>query len=317
LASIVAAVATVWDDIRLMVEVSNPDKLIFEKAGFTKADLVDHYERVGEAMLVFLSGRPLTLQRFPNGVESKGFMQKNASDHFPDSIGRFEVPKNDGGTTTYPVVELADDIAYLANQGTVTFHMWTATTERPSNPDWMVVDLDPSEGDLDGVRRTVHEVRRVLADFGIDGFPLVTGSSGFHVWIRLDGVHDDGEVAIASRALSGLVATAIPETATLEFLKKERKGRVFVDWLRNTPGSTVVVPLSLRPRANAPVAVPITWDEVDGAVPDGWTIDALGDRLDIPVDPPPTSLPVEDIVAAARAAGVDLDSTFDRFGRKR
>lgn len=303
--------------IREMVDVSNPDKLIFERAGFTKADLVAHYELVGDHLVGFLSGRPLTLQRFPNGIDSKGFMQKNASAHFPDSIERFEVPKNDGGSTFYPVVTRVDDVAYLANQGTVTFHMWTATTRDPSHPDWLVVDLDPDEGDIEGVRATVHQVRRTLGAFGLEGFPLVTGSSGFHVWVRLDGARDEREVALASRALAGIVAQAIPDTATLEFLKKNRKGRVFVDWLRNTPGSTVVVPYSLRPRPNAPVAVPIIWDEVDVAEPDGWTLAELGDRMEVPADPPAVSLPVDDIVEAARAAGVDLDTNIDRFGRKR
>lgn len=300
-----------------MVDVSNPDRLMFEDAGFTKADLVAHYELVGDRMLWFLSNRPLTLQRFPKGIGSKGFMQKNASDHFPDSIGRYEVPKNDGGTTVYPVVTRADDIAYLANQGTITFHMWTATVEDPSHPDWMVIDLDPDEGDLTGVRAVVRQVRRVLADFGLEGFPLVTGSSGFHVWLRLDGARHIDEIALASRALAGIVSTGLPDAATLEFLKKNREGRVFVDWLRNTPGSTVVVPYSLRPRPAAPVAVPIRWDEVDTAEPGGWTLGRLGDRLDIAVDSPENAVPVEDVVEAARSAGVDLDSAFDRFGRSR
>lgn len=298
-----------------MVEVSNPDRLIFAEAGHTKADLVAHYEQVSRRMLWFLSGRPLTLQRFPKGIGSKGFMQKNASGHFPESIGRYEVPKNDGGTTVYPVVTRTEDIAYLANQGTVTFHMWTATVDDPSHPDWLVIDLDPEEGDLEGVRAVVRQVRSVMAEYGLEGFPLATGSSGLHVWMRLDGSCDAGEVALAARALAGIVSAVIPETATTEFLKKNRHGRVFVDWLRNTPGSTVVVPYSLRPRPSAPVAVPIRWDEVDTAKPDGWTLGRLGDRLEVEVDTPALTLPVRELAESARAVGVDLDSAFDRFGR--
>ena len=298
-----------------MVEVSNPDKVMFEGPGFTKRDLVGHYERVGDQMLAFVADRPLTLQQFPNGVGTKGFMQKNASEHFPDSIERFQVPKSDGGFTTYPVVHRAEDIAYLANQGTITFHMWTATTLDPSHPDWMVIDLDPEEGDLDGVRATVREVGRILGEHGAEGFPLATGSTGFHVWVRLDGSLDDGQVASAARALSGLVAASLPDTATLEFLKKHRAGRVFVDWLRNTPGATVVAPYSLRPRPGAPVAVPITWDEVDQVVPDGWTLDDLGDRLEVFTDTPEARLSLDDLLQRAADAGVDVESDFDRFGR--
>ena len=114
-----------------MVEVSSPDKLLFPDDGITKADVVDHYRLVAGAMLRFAGGRPLTLQRFPQGIRRKGFMQKNAADHFPASIGRFVVPKRDGGETTYPVVVDADDIPWLANQNTITFHMWLSSVDRP------------------------------------------------------------------------------------------------------------------------------------------------------------------------------------------
>lgn len=300
-----------------MVEVSNPGKTMFPERSLTKADLVAHYESVAERMLPFVTGRPLTLQRFPDGIGGKGFMQKNASKHFPTSIARFEVPKNDGGVTTYPVVDRADDLAYLANQGTVTFHVWTATAADPDHPDWLVIDLDPDGDDLAGVRRATETTRQVLARFDLVGFPMATGSSGFHVWVRLDGAAATDDVALASRALAGLVALEIPEVATTEFLKKDRSGRVFVDWLRNTPGATVVAPFSLRPRPTAPVAVPLAWDELADAAPDGWTLGALEDRSTPASADEPLSLPTDEIVAVARADGVDLDSSFDRFGRRR
>lgn len=299
-----------------LVDVSNPDKLIFERAGLTKSDLVEHYSTVAERMLAFMADRPLTLQRFPNGIESKGFMQKNASDHFPETIGRFEVPKNDGGVTTYPVVTGAEDVAYLANQGTITFHMWLTTTAHPDAPDWLVMDLDPEDGDLAGVRSAAHVIRSLLAGFNIEGFPIATGSSGFHVWVPLGGGHTGEDVVMSARALAGLAATQRAEGLTTEFLKKNRKGRVFVDWLRNVPGATTVVPFSLRPRPTAPVAVPLIWDEIDEVRPDSWTLGTLGDRMELPVDVAPQVLPVSDIVQQARAEGVDLDSGFDRFGRK-
>ena len=299
-----------------MVHVTSPDKLIFEAAGLTKADLVGHYGRVGERLLTFAAGRPLTLQRFPNGIGAKGFMQKNASDHFPDSIERFEVPKQDGGVTEYPVVDRVDDLAYLANQGTVTFHMWTSSAAEPERPDWLVLDLDPSADDLDGVRRGVHDLRALLEEFGIDGFPLATGSSGFHAWVPLDGSLSMHDASLVTRALAGLAAARHPERLTVEFLKRERKGRVFVDWLRNNPTATVVTPFSLRPKPTAPVAVPLRWDEVDGVTPDRWTLTDLGDRLDLDVTIEPQRPPLDEIVDRARSEGVDLDTPFDRFGRR-
>jgi bifunctional non-homologous end joining protein LigD len=118
----------------------------------TKADVVAHYRRFGSRMLDLAGGRPLTLQRFPRGVDARGFMQKNAPDHFPASIERLTVPKRGGGTTTYPVVVEAADFAYLANQNTVTFHMWTSSADKPGIPDWLVIDLDPPEGATANVR---------------------------------------------------------------------------------------------------------------------------------------------------------------------
>lgn len=300
-----------------MVTVSNPDRVIFPGAGFTKADVVGHYERVGEAMLAFLAGRPLTLERFPKGIDAKGFMQKNASKHFPDSIERYQVAKRDGEFTSYPVIHRADDLAYLANQGTVTFHMWTATAARPEYPDWLILDLDPEATDLDGVWFATQAARELLGEFGIHGFPLATGSKGFHIWAPLDGTVAFGQVSLATRALAGLAAQRHPDRLTTEFLKRDRQGRVFVDWLRNTGIATVVVPFSLRPRPGAPVAVPLRWDEVPTARPNQWTLDELGDRLSVDVGIPAQPIPVERIVDAARSAGVDLETPHDRFGRKR
>ncbi len=306
------------------MEASNPDKVMFPGPGYTKADVVGYYGAMAERMLPMLLDRPLTLHRFPNGIGSKGFMQKNVAKHFPESIRRFEVPKQEGGITVYPVVTRAEHIPWLANQGTITFHIWTSRIpDRP--PDWMVLDLDPS---ADSGAADVHEVavlvREVLREFELSSHPVVTGSKGFHLWVRLEDDHDDpmaaGDVALANRALAGLVALRRPDIATTEFLKKNRRGRVFVDWLRANRGATVVAPFSLRARATASVAVPVDWDEVPDIAPDRWTLadlDDIGTRPNLPDRAEPQRLPVADIVAAAREAGVDLDTPFDRFGRKR
>lgn len=297
------------------MEVSNPDKLIFEEAGYTKQDLVDHYRRVAPTMIELVRARPLTLQRFPNGIGAPGFMQKNASRHFPESIERFEVDKREGGTTAYPVVHRAEDLVYLANQGTVTFHVWTSRLPEPDRPDWLVLDLDPTEGDLDGVRAVTRLARSVLERFGLAGTPVATGSKGFHVWCPIVPSRPTGEVGRAARAIAELIARADPEQATTEFRKRDRGRRVFVDWLRSNYGATVVAPLSLRPRPRATVAAPISWERLDAVDPDGFTIATLADADVRSVDGDPVELDVEAIVEAAEAEGIDVDAPFDRFGR--
>ena len=184
----------------------------------------------------------------------------------------------------------------------------------------MVVDLDPEQDDVDGVRFAVRSVRAILSDFGLDGFVMATGSKGFHIWVPLDRSRHFGDVSLATRAIAGLAVLRHPDALTTEFLKKHRRGRVFVDWLRNTGIATVVAPFSLRPRPTAPVAVPVRWSELDEARPDGWSLadpSDLDDRLAVDTGGSDQALPCEEIVAAARAAGVDLDTPHDRFGRKR
>lgn len=304
-----------------LVEVSSPGKVLFPAVGLTKADVVDHYRLVGPVMLPWLVGRPATLQRFPRGVGAPGFLQKNAADHFPATILRHEVARAEGGVTTYPVLTTVDDITYLANQNTITFHAWTSTVDRPDHPDWFLLDLDPEEGAAASARQAAVLARRVLARFGLSALVIATGAKGFHLRVPIVADRTFDEVTMASRAVAGLIALADPDLATVEFLKRDRGGRVFVDWLRNRPIATSVVPWSLRPRPTAPVAVPVAWDELEaggGTGPDAWTLGHLAERLalDLPA-PPAVSLPVDELVTAARRAGVDLDTPFDRFGRRR
>ncbi|MEM7285689.1 MAG: non-homologous end-joining DNA ligase [Actinomycetota bacterium] len=299
------------------MEVSNPDKVLFPSAGITKLQVVEHYRLVGSAMLRFASRRPLTLQRFPQGIERKGFMQKNAAAHFPESIERHLVPKRDGGETAYPVVTDPGDVAWLANQNTITFHMWLTTVDRPSEADWLVIDLDPPEDQVDAVRSAARVVRALLARHDLAGVPVATGSKGYHVWVPLTPGTTTGAAALAARALAGLAASEHPDDLTVEFLKRERRGRVFVDWLRNTPTATTVVPFSLRARPGAPVAMPMAWDELEESAPDRWRLGGVADRLDAVPVPAAQHLPVDRIVDAARAAGVDLETPHDRFGRRR
>lgn len=328
------------------METTNPDKIMFPDRGLTKADLVGYYRTVAERMAPMLLGRPLTLHRFPNGVGAKGFMQKNAGKHFPDSILRHEVPKQEGGVTTYPIITGPDDIPWLANQGSIAFHIWLSTVDEPvpvasaASTTWLVLDLDPpaagrgGSAEARGADSPVMAVARtsaeVLEDFGLSSVPVVTGSKGVHLWVPVSPSLPETaahRLAAVNRALAGLVAKRVPELATTEFLKRERKGRVFVDWLRANRGATVVAPLSVRATATGSVAVPVDWDELDTVVPGQWT---LTDAEELAVRPTllervadlaePGAL--DEATAArveveARRVGVDLDTPFDRFGRKR
>ncbi len=298
------------------VEVSNPDRVIFPVGGVTKQRLVDHYAAVAPVMLPWLAGRPLTLERYPSGIEGKGFLQKNASRHFPASIRTIEVPKSDG-TTNHPLVDDTEGLTYLANQGTVTFHIWTSRLPDLERPDNLVLDLDPTTGDLGRTREVVEVCQELLAEFGLSTLLVASGSKGFHLWTPILARHHFDDVGRALWCLAALVADRASDSATVEFLKRERGDRVFVDWLRTRWGSSIAAPYSLRPVENASVATPLRWDELADAEPAGVTIDSIKERLaDPPPRPEPSDLDVDRIVATAERAGIDPHQTVDRFGRK-
>ncbi len=300
-----------------MVEVSSPGKVMFPDAGLTKADLVGHYERAGGRMVAHVAGRPLTLHRFPGGITSKGFLQKNAADHYPASIRRVEVPKREGGVTIYPVVEEAEDLAYLANQNTVTFHIWTSRLPDLERPDRVIFDLDPADGDWEAARLAAAAVRDYLDAIGLPTAPMTTGSNGYHLVSRIEPeVHVD-ELSDFARTAAALVARRHPDLLTDEFRIDKRKGRVYVDWLRNRFGQTGVAAWSVRARPGAPVAVPFRWDELGDTLPRRWTLTDVATRLELPdpiaelaaVDAAPA---LEAVAAQAEEAGLELEP-FDRF----
>ncbi|MDX1447657.1 MAG: non-homologous end-joining DNA ligase [Acidimicrobiia bacterium] len=294
------------------MEISNPDKVMFPGPGFTKADLVGYYAEAAERMLPWLDGRPLTLERYPNGVGEKGFYQKHASSHFSERIERVEVPKSDG-TVVHAVVRDAEGLVELANQGTITFHVWTAAAPDLDRPTHVVLDLDPEQGDVSSVRSVAGAVGDLLNEFDLVGRPVVSGKKGFHVWVPVADLDYEAAAATA-RALAGLTAVRYPDLATVEFLKKNREGRVFVDWLRNRRAQSIVSPWSVRTTDHASVALPVDWDEISEVRPDEWSIDSALDRPSF--EPPANgSVDVDRIVSAARDEGVDMDSDFDRFGR--
>lgn len=299
------------------MEVSNADRIVFPDDGITKGEVVAHYERVAHRMLPFIEGRALSVERFPRGIGNQGFMQKNVPDHASeDLIGRHEVPKEDGGTTVYPVVDSSEGIAFFANLGVITFHVPPVKVEDETRPDWAIWDLDPPPERVDLVRAAAEAMRSILVDFGIPTLLMASGSKGYHLRARLEPTLDIDAVGVVARGTAALASVAHDDLMTLAFRKADRGERVFVDWMRNTPRSTSVVPWSLRPRAGAPVAVPLDWGELGSVAPDQVGLGDVEDRLG--ADPWAGSEPVDLGPAAERVqqslddAGIELEP-FDRF----
>ena len=299
------------------MELTNADRVIFPTDGITKGDVFAYYARVADRMQPFLARRPLTVERYPKGLNGKGFMQKNAPSHSPDDlVGKYRAAREGGGTTTYPVIESAEGIAFFANLGVITFHVPPATVDDMLHPDWIIWDLDPPAGQVELVRRAAHVLRALLEQFGIPTVVMTSGSKGYHLRARLSGSVGYDVASSVARGTAALAASAYPELMTLAFRKAERGNRVFVDWLRNAPLSTSVVPWSLRARPGAPVAVPLSWEEIDSVEPDQYRLLSIEQRMES--DPWQASQPLDlaqqhiAVAAGVADAGIELEP-FDRF----
>ena len=220
------------------------------------------------------------LQRFPEGIGGEGFYQKEAGRGVASWIRTVEVPK-EGGTVRHPVIDDEAALLALTNLSTIFFHRWPATADRLDRPDIMVIDLDPSTDDFEEVRRAALWTRELLDDLDLATYLQVTGSRGIHVVVPLDRSADTGTVHRFADDVARLAAATHPDELTVEVRKASRADRLYVDTARNAYAQTVIAPYSVRPRPGAPVAAPITWDELSdpGLRPDGWGIRTMPERL--------------------------------------
>jgi bifunctional non-homologous end joining protein LigD len=265
------------------VRLSSPDKVLVPAAGgheaITKADLFEYAGRIADRMVPLIADRPAVLQRFPDGIDGEGWYQKHTPKHFPGWIPTVELPKR-GGTVRHVVIDSADALRYVVNQGTLTVHVLGGSVRTPDVPVELLIDLDPSTDDPAQVVAATAAVRELLDDLDVTGFVKTSGSRGIHVHVPLRGDARFDAVAALSRHLAATLAARHPDELTVEFAKDDRGDRLFVDVLRNAPAQHAVAPYTLRPRPGAPVAVPLRWDEVGtGWRPDSTPLASLFRRL--------------------------------------
>jgi bifunctional non-homologous end joining protein LigD len=269
------------------IEISNREKVFFPDDGITKGDVVDYYRRISDLMLPHLANRPLVLQRFPDGIDGEGFYQKNASEHFPDWVETATVPRRQGGDVQHVVCrEHSATLIYLANQGTLTFHVWPTKIDDLEHPDLLVFDLDPGEKTgLDVVRAAARALRDRLRNVGLTPYLQTSGSRGYHIVSPIDRRADFDVARTFSRALADRVADENPDRFTTAQRKAKRGDRVFLDTNRNAYGQHAVAPYSIRPRPRAPVATPIDWDELGRTEPTTYTVRNIFRRIGQKEDP--------------------------------
>ncbi len=252
---------------RRTVEVHRPDKVLFpggEKGAeeYTKADLVDYYHAVAPFMLPHLRGRPLMLERHPDGVDGPRFMQKNTPDHYPDWIGRVEVGK-EGGTVRHTLCDDTATLLYLADQAALTLHRWLSRAGDVDRPDRMVFDLDPAGDDFPAVREAAGLLGELLDELKLPSALMTTGSRGLHVVVPLSGHQDFDDVREFARNVADVLAAERPDRLTTAARKKDRGDRLYLDIQRNAYAQTAVAPFTVRALPGAPVATPLSWDQLD------------------------------------------------------
>ncbi len=246
------------------VKISNRGRIIFPGSGISKGDLADYYAAVSALMLAWMANRPISLVRCPQGRGKKCFFQKHDAGTFGEHVHHVEIKEKDGGKQPYICVSDADGIAACVQMGTIEFHGWGSTASDVEKPDRLVFDLDPDEGLGFGmVKRAAKDLRRHLSDMGLVSFPMLTGGKGLHVIVPLTPEAEWLRVSDFARRFATALAEAEPDRFTATMSKAKRKGRIFVDWLRNQRGSTAIMPYAVRARPDAPVAAPVAWDELD------------------------------------------------------
>ncbi len=268
-----------------VVRITHPNKIVGKKPRVTKKDLVRYYVHIAPIMLTYLKDRPLTMQRFVEGIDSEGFYQKEASEYFPAYIKRVTV-KKEGGLVHHVMVNNAESLVYLANQLVICFHVWLSKKSSLYKPDRIIFDFDPATNNFTLVQAAALRLKKIIERLGLVPYVMTTGSRGLHVVIPIKpkAVFDD--VRLFAHDIACYMVKQDPKTLTLEMRKEKRKGKIFIDYLRNGFAATGIAPYSARARPGFPVATPITWAEVaqKGLRSDKWTIVTIRDRLNVKGD---------------------------------
>jgi bifunctional non-homologous end joining protein LigD len=286
--------------------ITHPEKVLFPGDGITKGDLAAYYEALSPVILPHLRGRPVTMERYPAGIGAKGFWQKDVSKGFPAWLQRVEVPKKDG-VVHHPVVTDQKSLLWIANQNTITLHVWTSRLPDLNYPDLCVFDLDPSKDDAAEVRAAAIGLRDLLTELGLPSWIKTTGGKGFHIVVPVDGKTPMGFVARFANTVGTLFVRLAPDRLTQEFSKADRRGRIYVDTGRNGYSATFAAAYTVREKPGAKVSAPCTWEEVErGKVgPASFTLRNMPDRI----------AKVGDVWADMRRRGRSLTKPMEKLQR--
>ena len=245
------------------VKITNPDRVIFPESDVTKGELADYYRVIAPAMLPWVGGRPISLVRCPQGRGKKCFFQKHDAGTFGEHVHHVPVREKDGHEEDYLYVDSAAGLVACVQMGTIEFHGWGSTVAHLEQPDRLVFDLDPDEGlDFGDTKRAAEHLKNQLAELGLTSFPMLSGGKGVHVVVPLTPRAEWPVVRDFAERFARALSAAEPDRFLAVMTKAKRRGKIFIDYLRNGRGATAIMPYAARAREGAPVAAPVSWTEL-------------------------------------------------------
>jgi bifunctional non-homologous end joining protein LigD len=266
---------------------SKKDKVLFPESGITKNDVINYYDTIADYILPYLSDRPLTMQRFPKGITEGGFFQKNASDYFPDWIETVNI-KKEGGWVHHVVCNTKETLLYLVNQYVLTFHVTLSKIDTIQNPDKLIFDLDPPKENFELAIKAAKALRYILEEeLGLKAYITTTGSKGLHVATPIKPDKNFDEVHQFAKQVATYACVRNPKEFTTAIRKDKREGRLYIDFIRNSYAQTSVCPFSIRALEKAPVATPLSWNELNDTALNAqtYTISSIFKRLETTGNP--------------------------------
>ena len=293
----------------LGIRITHADRLLFSDPDITKIDLARYYGVIADRMLPFAADHPASILRCPQGPDHQCFYQKHAGDGFPDEIHQVPIEESDGDMANYLYVNDAKGLVAAVQMGTIELHIWGSTIDKLDAADRLVFDLDPDPSvTFETVKQAAVSLKSALEEIGLKSVAMVSGGKGIHVIVPLSRRAPWADAKAFAKGLSARIADNDPDHYIATMSKAKRKGRIFIDWLRNERGSTAVAPYSVRARANGPVATPVSWDELDELeAANGFHIPDILQRVESGTDPWADAKDWKQSLTKAMLKAVDAD----------
>ncbi|RKL62983.1 DNA polymerase domain-containing protein [Thermoanaerobacteraceae bacterium SP2] len=263
------------------LRLTNLSKVLWPDDGITKADFINYLAQVSPYILPHLKDRPMVFTRYPDGIYGKAFYQKNIPEYAPEWLETFETISDEDKIIRYAVINDKESLLWAANQASIELHPWLSRKGAPDCPDFAVFDFDPMENtDFEDARELALALKKLLDLQGLKGFAKTSGATGLQVYIPLEPVYTYEDVRIFTGFFCRVLEKTFPEKATTVRSVDKREGKVYLDYLQNIKGKTIIAPYSPRPRKGAPVSCPVTWEELEeGVTPDMFHIKNMSERL--------------------------------------